>query len=435
MMRSYDIIRKKSDGKSLTRDELNYFLSGFNKGDVPDYQVSAFLMAVLLRGMTAEETLYLTEVMIESGTILDLSDIPGSKIDKHSTGGVGDKVSLVLAPLVASAGGIVPMMSGRGLGHTGGTLDKLESIPGFRTEIAAKKFKEILERVGCSMVGTSGEIAPLDKKLYALRDVTATVESIPLITGSIMSKKLSEGLQGLVLDVKVGSGAFMKELEAARELAKSMVSVGNSFGVKTIAVLTDMSEPLGMAVGNALEVTESIDALRGKGTGDLMEVTLCLGAYMLQIAGIEEDITAGKIMLLKLINNGSALQKFKEMVQEHGGNPMILDRPTLLPHSCLSVELSSVDEGYINYMDAEAVGTASMILGAGREKLDSHIDHSAGILLRKKVGDYVKKDEILCDFCTSNEEAVEDARKIFLDAVKFGDEPPEKREMIIEVIK
>jgi len=435
MPRPCDIIRKKRDGHRLTKDDITSFFSGVINGDVPDYQVTAFLMAVLLKGMTAEETFYLTEVMIGSGTVFDLSDVTGPKVDKHSTGGVGDKVSLILAPLVASAGVIVPMISGRGLGHTGGTLDKMESIPGFRTEIKDKEFREILQKNGCSIIAASGDFAPLDRKLYALRDVTATVESIPLITGSIMSKKLSEGLQGLVLDVKVGSGAFIKEIDDARELAQSMVAAGNSFGVKTVAVITDMNEPLGMAIGNSLEVRESIDALKGNGPDDLMEVTLCIGAFMLQIAGIEEDLEAGRTRLLNLIQDGSALLKFKDMIREQGGNTDILYRPTLLPHSCLSLEVASTEEGYIHSMDTEAVGTASMLLGAGRERVDSMIDHSAGILLKKKIGNYVMKDETLCEFCTNDEGAVEHAREVFLDAVKFGDEPPEEREMIKEVIQ
>jgi len=434
-MRPYDIIKKKRDGHSLSHDELTSFLRGYLNGEVPDYQVSAFLMSVLFRGMTSEETVSLTEVLLNSGQVLDLSDIPGPKVDKHSTGGVGDKVSLILTPLAASAGIIVPMMSGRGLGHTGGTLDKLESIPGFKTGLSIKEFKEILSKVGCAMIGFSHEMAPLDRKLYALRDVTATVESIPLITSSIMSKKLSEGIQGLVLDVKVGSGAFMKDLESARVLAKTMVKIGNSFGVKTIAVITDMNEPLGMAVGNSLEVIESIDALKGKCPEDLMEVTLYLGALMLKVADIEADIEAGKKRLNQLIKDGSAIKKFKEIVEYQGGNPMIAERPTLLPHSCLSVDIFSKQKGYIQSMNAEAIGTASMILGAGRKTMDSEIDHAAGIFLKKKVGDFVEEDDVICTFCTSDEAIIKKAEEIFLNALTFGKGPPEKRKIIIETIE
>jgi pyrimidine-nucleoside phosphorylase len=433
-MRAYDIIKKKRDGFSLTKAEIDLFLTSFLKSDIADYQVSAFLMAVLLKGMTREEARYLTEIMLRSGSVIDLSDIAGPKIDKHSTGGVGDKVSLILAPLMASAGVIVPMIAGRGLGHTGGTLDKLESIPGFKTSLSIDEFKSVLSKSSCSIIGASEEIAPLDRKLYALRDVTATVESIPLITASIMSKKLSEGIQGLVLDVKVGSGAFMKDLESARELAESLVDVGNSFGIKTIAVITDMNEPLGMAVGNSLEVRESIDVLRGKGTEDLLEVALYLGALMLKTAGIEEDIDAGRLKLNKLIEDGAALEKFKEMVHLQGGNVTIFERPSLLHSSCLSVEIDSQEEGYIQSIDAGLTGTASMMLGAGRKKMDSVIDHTAGILLKKRSGDYVMKDETLCTFCTSDEESVAPAKEVFLSGVKFGKNPPAKRKMIVEVL-
>lgn len=433
-MRAYDIIKKKRDGFSLTKTELDFFLNGFLHGDIADYQVSAFLMAVLLRGMKPEETRFLTEIMLSSGSVIDLSDIAGPKVDKHSTGGVGDKISLILAPLMASAGVIVPMIAGRGLGHTGGTLDKFESIPGFKTSLSIDEFKGVLSKAGCAIAGASEEIAPLDRKLYALRDVTATVESIPLITGSIMSKKLSEGIQGLVLDVKVGSGAFMKDLKSARELAESMVDVGNSFGVKTIAVITDMNEPLGMAVGNSLEVRESIDVLRGKGAEDILEITLCIGALMLKISGIEKDVEDGRLRLNKLIEDGSAFGRFKEMIRLQGGNVTIFERPSLLHSSCLSVEIDSHEEGYIQSIDAGLTGTASMMLGAGRRRMDSVIDHTAGILLKKKSGDYVKKDDLLCTFCTSDEESVAPAKELFLGGVKFGKNPPAKKRMIIEVI-
>lgn len=434
-MRPYDIIKKKRDGYSLSRDELSGFLTGYLKGEIPDYQMSAFLMAVFFNGMGREEILSMTEIMIDSGKRIELSDIPAPRIDKHSTGGVGDKVSLILVPLVASAGVIVPMVSGRGLGHTGGTLDKLESIPGFRTSLSVKEFKEILRKIGCAMAGQSPEMAPLDRRLYALRDVTATVESIPLIASSIMSKKLAEGIQGLVLDVKVGSGAFMKDLEGARELAKTMVETGNSFGVKTVAVITDMNEPLGMAIGNSLEVRESIECLKGNAPEDLMEVTLYLGALMLRLAGIEAEIEEGKKRLTELIENGSALERFIKMIELQGGNPKIVERPTLLPYSCLSIDITSPESGYVQSMDAEAVGIASMILGAGREKMDSTIDPAAGIILKKKVGDFVEKDELLCSFCTADEALGEKARKIFLDAIKFGEKPPEKRRLIIDMIE
>ncbi|GAB4541294.1 MAG: pyrimidine-nucleoside phosphorylase [Thermodesulfovibrionia bacterium] len=434
-MRAYDIIKKKRDGYSLSKDEMEFLLKGYLMGEVPDYQVSAFLMSVFFKGMDNGEVRNLTEIMLHSGKILDLSDIPGKKIDKHSTGGVGDKVSIILTPLMASAGLIVPMMTGRGLGHTGGTMDKLESIPGFRTTLNIDEIREGLRRVGCVMVGFSNEIAPLDRMLYTLRDVTATVDSIPLITASIMSKKLAEGIDGIVLDVKVGSGAFMKRLDDARRLAQSMVDIGNSMGVRTIAVITDMDEPLGMAVGNALEVNECIDVLQGKEIKDLLDVTLYLGAMMLKLAGMEGDIDTAIQRLRGLIRDGSALKRFKEMVEFQGGNPQIVERRTLLPHSCLSLEITSEKEGYIDSIDAEAVGIASMILGAGRERMDSEIDHSAGIVLEKKVGDLVRKGDTLCTFCTSYEDAIIKAKRIFLDGIEISDTPPQERRMIIEVIE
>lgn len=434
-MRAYDIIKRKRDGYSLSKEELEFLLKGYLNGKIPDYQISAFLMAVFFKGMDGEETRNLTEIMLHSGRVIDLSDIEGIKVDKHSTGGVGDKVSIILTPLMASAGLKIPMMTGRGLGHTGGTMDKLESIPGFKTAMSVDEIKEGLRRVGCVMVGFSDEIAPLDKRLYALRDVTATVDSIPLITASIMSKKLSEGIDGLVLDVKVGSGAFMKRLDDARRLARSMVDIGNSMGVKTIAVITDMNEPLGRAVGNALEVNECIDVLEGKEIKDLLEVTLYLGAMMLKVAGIEDNIEKSIKRLRGLIKDGSALRKFKEMVEFQGGNPGIVERRTLLPHSCLSLEITSEGEGYISSIDAEAVGIASMILGAGRDTMDAEIDHSAGILLEKKVGDLVKEDDTLCTFCTSYEEAIIKAKRLVLDGIRITETPPEGKKMIIEVIE
>ncbi len=433
-MRAYDIIKKKRDGHSLSRKELASFFTAYLNREISDYQISAFLMAVFFRGMTIDETISLTEIMLGSGLVLDLSDIPGPKADKHSTGGVGDKVSLILAPLAASAGIIVPMISGRGLGHTGGTLDKLESIPGFKTGFAIKEFKEILSKAGCAIVSASEDMTPLDRELYALRDVTATVESIPLITSSIMSKKLSEGIQGLVLDVKVGSGAFMKDMGSARKLAKNMVEIGNSFKVKTVAAVTEMNEPLGMAVGNLLEVLESIETLKGKGPDDLTEITLFLGALMLKVADMESDMEKGKNKLKGLIDNGSALEKFKEMIQLQGGNINVIERQSLLPLSCLDIDVLSKKEGYIQSIDAEAIGTASMVLGAGRKTKDSTLDPAAGLLLKKKTGDFVKKGEALCTFCTSNEDEVKKAEEIFLNAFTFGESPPDKRQIIIEMI-
>jgi len=434
-MRAYEIIKKKRDGYSLNREEMEFILKGYLKGEVADYQIAAFLMSVFFRGMDYEETKTLTEIMLHSGIILDLSDIPGRKIDKHSTGGVGDKVSMILTPLMASAGLIVPMMTGRGLGHTGGTMDKLESIPGFRTNMSSDEIKEGLRRVGCVMIGFSDEFAPLDRRLYTLRDVTATVDSVPLITASIISKKRAEGIDGLVLDVKMGSGAFMKEIEDARLLARSLVEIGKAMGLRTVAVITDMNEPLGRAVGNALEVNECIDVLQGEEIKDLLDVTLYLGAMMLKVADIEDDINVSIKRLKGLIGDGSALKKFREMIEFQGGNPAVIERRTLLPHSCLSLEISSEEEGYIMSIDAEAAGIASMILGAGRERIDSDIDRAAGIVFAKKRGDLVRKGDLLCTFCTSREEAVMDAKRILLDGIELGDNPPDEKEMIIEVVE
>lgn len=446
-MRAYDIIRKKRDGLELSRDELAHVISGYTAGRIPDYQVSALLMAIFLRGMSEKETVCLTDIMLKSGMVLDLSDIPGLRIDKHSTGGVGDKTSIILAPLLASAGIVVPMIAGRGLGHTGGTLDKLESIPGFRTSLSLAEFKENLRRTGCSIMGQTEEIAPADKKLYALRDVTATVDSTPLIASSIMSKKLAEGIQGLVLDVKVGSGAFMKTKEAARRLATTMVKIGNSTGVKTAAVLTDMDQPLGKTVGNSLEIKECISALHGKWSDDLREVTLTLGAWMVNVAALVYGATfhfAGRDVvgleeyrkgLEDLINNGAAFKKFVELVDSQHGNPEAAFKPGLLPAAKMTKQITANKEGYICRMDAEKAGRASMLLGAGREKLTDAIDHSAGIILNRKVGEQVRPGDPIAMFHFNEESRVREAEEIFLSGTEIGTEKPEPKSVIVEVIQ
>ncbi len=397
-------------------------------------------MAIYFRGMNPEETASLTRIMMTSGQVLNLSDIPGKKIDKHSTGGVGDKVSLILAPLVASAGVIVPMISGRGLGHTGGTLDKLESIPGFRTDLSLKEFKDSLLKIGLAMVGQTEEIAPADKKLYALRDVTATVDSIPLMASSIMSKKLAEGIDGLVLDVKTGSGAFMKGYEDSLKLARTMVETGTSLGVETVALITDMNQPLGRAVGNSLEVLEAIDVLKGGGPEDLVEITIELGAWMLRLAhGL--DIEKGRGILMANIKNGDGLKKFKEMVSMQGGDTEVVvdsthrvDRQELLPSSEIKRELRSKENGYIERIDAESVGIASMVLGAGRERVDSVIDHSAGIILMKKRGDSVRKEEPFAILYGREESMMEKAEELLLQAYKLSDTKPERTPLIKTII-
>lgn len=444
-MRAYDIIKKKRDGLELSEPELAHIIENYISGDIPDYQISALLMAVFFRGMSEDETVALTRIMLKSGSILDLSDIKGPKIDKHSTGGVGDKTSIILAPLIASAGITVPMISGRGLGHTGGTLDKLVAIPGFRIDLSIGEFKENLKNIGVSMIGQTGEIAPADRKLYALRDVTATVESVPLIAASIMSKKLAEGLDGLVLDVKVGSGAFMKNIDEARRLAKTMVNIGNSMGVRTVAVLTDMDQPLGKTIGNSLEIKECISALRGKWPEDLKEVTLTLGAWMVKVAAMatgfsfyklsrDADIDEYKKSLMDFINNGSAFNKFVEMVDAQHGNQEAAFKPALLPSSKVMKQVIYHKEGYIHRMDAEKVGIASMLLGAGRRKMDDAIDHSAGIILNEKVGDYVKQGEQIAMFYCNNEEHLKEAEEIFLSGLEVGIEAPVKKGIILEVI-
>jgi len=446
-MRTYDIIRRKRTGLELTGDELSHIVNGFTRGEIPDYQVSAFLMAVFFRGMTEKETVALTRIMLDSGTILALSDIPGPRIDKHSTGGVGDKVSIILAPLMSSAGITVPMIAGRGLGHTGGTLDKLESIPGFRTSLSLDEFKESLRRTGLAIMGQTEEIAPADRKLYALRDVTATVDSVPLIASSIMSKKLAEGIDGLVLDVKVGAGGFMKTVGEARDLAAAMMKIGASGGVKTVAVLTGMDEPLGKTVGNGLEIKECISALRGKWADDLREVTLTLGAWMIETAARTSDFVfhaAGrdysgideyKKGLTDLINSGAAFRKFVEMVDSQHGNTETIFKPGLLPSAKITRQVMFSGEGYIRRMDAEKVGTAAMLLGAGREKITDSIDQAAGIILNRKVGDFIRAGEQIAMFYCRSEELLEEAEETFLSGIETGTENPGPKSVILEVIQ
>ncbi len=388
----YEIIGKKRDKKKLTAEEIDYFVSGYSNDKIPDYQASALLMTIFLNGMDEDETFHLTSSMIKSGKVLDLSFIPGMKVDKHSTGGVGDNVSLILAPLVASCGVKVPMISGRGLGHTGGTLDKLESIPGFRTDLPLTKFKKILSEIGVCMIGQTKEIAPADRKLYALRDVTATVNSIPLIASSIMSKKLAEGADAFVFDVKVGNGAFMQKKEDAILLAKNLIRIAARFHKKAVALLTDMNEPLGEAVGSSVEVIEAIQALKGKAPSDLMEVTLTLGAQMLIFGKKAKNLKeAGKKLRLAL-ETGKALAKFKETIIKQGGNPKVVDDYRLLPWAKHKFTVYSNKSGYVQSIDTMKIGLSAVKLGAGREKLDSRIDPGVGFLIQKKVGDFVDQN-------------------------------------------
>ncbi len=384
-MSAVELIRKKRDGHSLSPAELREFVRAAAHGTWPDYQLSALLMAICIRGMTPEETAVLTREMADSGTVFDLAAIPGIKVDKHSTGGVGDKVSLVLAPLVAACGAVVPMMSGRGLGHTGGTLDKLEAIPGFRVDLSEAEFKRTLQKVGVAMIGQTAEVAPADKKLYALRDVSGTVESIPLITASILSKKLAEGISGLVMDVKCGRGAFMKTLPQARELAESIARVGELNGLKVRTIITNMDAPLGSAVGNALEVIESIETLRGGGPADLRELCVLFAAAMLEQAGIAD----GGRRAREALEDGSALAKFRELIAAQGGDASVVDDPSRLPHASSRSIIVADRSGFIVEMDAEAVGLAALELGAGRKRVEDRIDPAVGILVLKKPGDAV----------------------------------------------
>lgn len=433
-MRMYDIIHKKRNGGELSEEEIRFFIEGYTDESIPDYQAAALCMAVYFRGMTPKETSILTLAMAESGDQIDLGGIEGFTVDKHSTGGVGDKTSLIVVPIVASCGGKVAKMSGRGLGHTGGTVDKLESIPGFRTELNPDEFIKQVNGIGLCIVGQTGELAPADKKLYALRDVTATVESIPLIASSIMSKKLAAGSKGIVLDVKTGSGAFMKSVEESENLAKEMVAIGKSAGRSVTAVITNMDIPLGDSVGNSLEVIEAIKTLKGEGESDLTEVCLTLAAQMLSMVTGEDEKTCYS-MAKGAIDNGFAINKLREMISAQGGNANVVDDYSLFKQPKYTAEIFSECDGYIEHTDAEKIGIASVILGAGREKKGDPIDPSAGIVLKKKTGDYVKKGEPLAVFYTDDEGKIEGAKQEFLDAFTFGNERTQPQKLIYKIIK
>ncbi|MDD3627576.1 MAG: thymidine phosphorylase, partial [bacterium] len=397
-MRVYDIIFKKREGLPLTKDEIRFIIEGYTNGSIPDYQVSAFLMACFLKELSHEETKELTKAMLESGDSYDLSEIPGIKVDKHSTGGVGDKVSIPLAPLVASFGIPVPMMSGRGLGHTGGTLDKLEAIPGFSTNLTYEKFIDTLKSIKMVMIGQSDMIAPADKKLYALRDVTATVDNISLITASIMSKKIAEGADAYVFDVKVGKGAFMRSIKMAKQLSSSLINIAELFNKKARAIISNMDQPLGNKIGNALEIEESIDLLKGNGPKDLLEIVEELGGLMLFLGGKTDSPTSGKEMILGAIDSGSGLEKFAQMVKVQGGNPSVVNNPEeVLPQAQYTYQLRSPESGWIKEMDAKEIGISALILGAGRENKESVIDPAVGIVLKKKVGDKVERNEVIAE--------------------------------------
>ncbi|PKR78908.1 pyrimidine-nucleoside phosphorylase [Halalkalibacillus sediminis] len=409
-MRMYDIIAKKRDGEGLTEEEIKFFIRGYTDGSIPDYQASAFAMAIYFNGMTEEERATLTMEMVNSGDTIDLSAIDGIKVDKHSTGGVGDTTTLVLAPLVASTGVPVAKMSGRGLGHTGGTIDKLEAVPGFHVEISNDEFVKLVNKNKIAVIGQSGNLTPADKKLYGLRDVTATVNSIPLIASSIMSKKIAAGADAIVLDVKTGAGAFMKEEDESIDLAKAMVSIGNRVGRKTMAVISDMSQPLGRAIGNALEVQEAIDTLRGEGPEDLTELSLILGSQMVVAGGMAETLDEARQLLEENISNGKAIAKFKEFLESQGGDASVVDDPSLLPQAEERTELLAKESGYIDEIVADEIGNAAMLLGAGRQTKDSVIDLSVGLVLHKKIGDRVEEGEPLLTI-HSNDVSLEEVKK------------------------
>jgi pyrimidine-nucleoside phosphorylase len=433
--RAIDVIRKKRDGIELSHSDIEGLVSAYTKGDIPDYQVSAWLMAVVLKGMTGAETAALTDAMLHSGGVLDLSSLPFKKVDKHSTGGVGDKTSLVLAPLVAAAGVAVPMISGRGLGHTGGTLDKLEAIPGFNVNLSVTEFRRVLEVCGCAMIGQTTEIAPADRKLYALRDVTGTVESPYLICASIMSKKLAEGIDALVLDVKTGSGAFMKSEEDAVYLAELMVETGERMGKQVIALITDMDQPLGNMIGNALEVVEVIDVLRGRGPEDLRELCLETAGWMLHLGGVVANVAEGKKRSAQLISSGAGLEKFRQMVELQGGDPRILEDVTRLPQARHTQQVTSAKSGYLSSIQCEQIGTASVILGGGRERKEDSVDPSVGIVLQKKVGDRVEVGEAIATIHYNAEEKAMRARQLIEASCEISNAAPSiKRPLIHRVI-
>jgi pyrimidine-nucleoside phosphorylase len=434
-MRAVDIIISKRDGRTLGRDEIRFFVEGVTAGTLPDYQASALLMAILLRGMNVEETAWLTDAMVHSGIRVDLGGIPGVKVDKHSTGGVGDKTSLVLAPLAAACGVPVPMMSGRGLGHTGGTLDKLEAIPGFRVNLSLDEMKDALARAGCAMIGQTAQIAPADKKLYALRDVTGTVESIPLISASIMSKKIAEGIDALVLDVKTGSGAFMKTEADSRRLAESLVSIGNASGVKTEAIITAMDAPLGRAVGNALEVIECVEVLKGGGPPDLIEVSVELAARMLVLGKVADDFAAAEAQVRRAIASGAGLERFRQIIEIQGGDPKVVDDYGRMPHVADRHVVVASRAGFVTGLDAELVGRASVALGAGRDRVDDPVDPAVGIMVVAKPGDAVRARDPVLELHYRDRARLETAVGLTSQAIAIGDGAPPPRRLIVGEVR
>jgi pyrimidine-nucleoside phosphorylase len=433
-LRFSDLIIKKRNGLKLTENDIKFMIEEYNEGKIPDYQMSAMLMAIYFKGMNNSEIRYLTKAMIDSGKIIDLSSIPGIKVDKHSTGGVGDTTTLALAPMVAAAGVRVAKMSGRGLGHTGGTIDKLESIEGFKTELSLNKFIKIVKKVGVSIISSTSDLVPADKKLYALRDVTGTVDSIPLIVSSIMSKKLAAGADAIVLDITTGSGAFMREYKDALKLGKIMVDIGLEFKKEIIGVVSNMDEPLGFAIGNSLEVKEAIEILKNKGPEDLRRLCLVLGSYMLKLGRVTKTYQEGKNKLEKILKSGVALNKFKEMIIAQGGNSGIIDNPELLPLAKHCTKIKANKSGYIQKIDSRLVGESAMLLGAGREEKESKIDLSVGIVLKKKVGNRININEDLADVHYNDSEKLKEAKKKLLSSFIIGNKKPVKLTLILATI-
>lgn len=441
MMRAVDIIRKKRDGQRLSSEEIRWMVEHIPEsgeptlgGQVTTYHWSALLMAIIWRGMDSDETAALTKAMLTSGTVVDLSEIPGPKIDKHSTGGVGDKTSLILAPVAAAAGLNVPMVSGRGLGHTGGTLDKLESIPGFNVRLDLAEYRSILSALGLVMIGQTAEIAPADKFLYALRDATATVESIPLIAASIMSKKLAEGIDGLVLDVKTGNGAFLERIEDSRALAETMAEIGRGLGKQVVTLITSMEQPLGRAVGNAVEVAECLECLRGEGPDDLRNLSIELAAEMVLLGGLAPSIDEARLSCRRTIEDGSALERFRKLIEAQGGDSSVIDDPTSLPTARHVIPLKADRSGHVAALQARPIGQATMLLGAGRARVDSVIDPAVGIVIEKKVGDPVRRGDVLCTLFVNDRSRLDEVTASVEGAYTISDEPPALLPLILERI-
>lgn len=433
-MRFYDLIIKKREGQELTQEEISFMIKEYCEDKIPDYQMSAMLMAIYFQGMHINEIKYLTMAMVHSGKIIDLSSIPGIKVDKHSTGGVGDTTTLALVPMVAAAGVPVAKMSGRGLGHTGGTIDKLESIKGFKTELSVNQFINIVKKIGASIISSTSDLAPADKKLYALRDVTGTIDSIPLIVSSIMSKKLAAGADAIVLDVTTGSGAFMQEYKDALKLGKIMVDIGLELGKETVAVISNMDEPLGFAIGNSLEVKEAVEILKNRGPEDLRDLCLVLGAHMLKLGGVVKKYEDGKSKLEKILKEGTAFNKFKEMITAQGGNPGIIDNPESLPSAKHSTKITASISGFVQKIDSRLVGESAMLLGAGREKKESKIDLSVGIVLKKKVGSKVNINEDLAEVYYNDSKKLEEAKKKLFSSFVIRNKKTHKLPLILATI-